>query len=468
MAMPKQRKKRRPQAAARFKIGEHVRVRQGVIDDEHLDMPLGGWAGTIARVDRRGLCLVQWSPETLKSIHPICKKRCAIEGREWEEYWLPEHQLESDPGGPLVIQQPTQITPRPLSATTPGDRVRMVFGLTSDDFLPHADEDSLETYYDHLAKRLTLPTEAKCWVEGDRFQSSLRTVTVAALDREIGWDEEEGIFCKVRLGPTEQVVTLADLQIRKSNPNYQLVDDYTEWLVGNLSEDLDDEDLDDEDLDDDDLDDEDLDDDDEDLDDELGEDQEEIDNLPDAADINLTGTGLNLVAYFMAFGAVLGPALATTDWARWGAGIGGAFLGLVMALGQSTAAQKQPFRIKRFVDIAVAFIAGVIYGAIYGVMAVAFIGAGLGVIVWLLLGRLYQGLGRPSIFELPGGGMFAAACGVVAEAFYLNPQAAAAGLGYGSVIGLGCGVLSCLAILALIYCLVRTKMTQSEYWRVRS
>ena len=128
--MTRQRSKRKPQAPARFKVGDHVRVRRGILDPEHPDVPLGGWAGTIARVDRRRMYLVQWSRETLASIHPVYKKRCAIEGMEFEEYWLGDSDLVPDPGGPLAIEQPARITPRPLSANNPEDRVRMAFGLT--------------------------------------------------------------------------------------------------------------------------------------------------------------------------------------------------------------------------------------------------------------------------------------------------------------------------------------------------
>lgn len=165
--MPKQRRKLKPRAPARFKVGDRVRVRHGIRNLEHPDMPLGGWAGTIARVDRGGTCLVQWSRATLARIHPICKKRSAIDGTEFEEYWLSEQDLEPDSGGPLAIEQPTRITPRPLSANNQADRVRMVFGLTSDDFLPDSDEDALETYYDYLASRLSLPMEAKYCTEVD-------------------------------------------------------------------------------------------------------------------------------------------------------------------------------------------------------------------------------------------------------------------------------------------------------------
>ena len=50
---------------------------------------------------------------------------------------------------------------RRTARSNQGDRVRMVFGLTGDDLLPVADEDSLETYYDHLAEQMSLPADAR-------------------------------------------------------------------------------------------------------------------------------------------------------------------------------------------------------------------------------------------------------------------------------------------------------------------
>jgi uncharacterized protein YodC (DUF2158 family) len=143
--MPKRRKKRKSRVHLRFKVGDRVRAKHGFRDEEHPDIPLGGWTGTVSEVHRSGMYTVQWSAETLASIHPIYKKRCAIDGTVLEEYWVVDDDLEPDPGGPLSIEQPTAITPRPLSADEQGDRVRMVFGLTSDDFLPSVDDDSLGT-----------------------------------------------------------------------------------------------------------------------------------------------------------------------------------------------------------------------------------------------------------------------------------------------------------------------------------
>jgi uncharacterized protein YodC (DUF2158 family) len=92
--MSKRRRKRRPAAPSRFKVGDRVRVKPGIRDDDHPDMPLGGWAGKISEVGKRGMYSVRWSPKTLASIHPICKKRSAIDGTVLEEHWLGEDDLE--------------------------------------------------------------------------------------------------------------------------------------------------------------------------------------------------------------------------------------------------------------------------------------------------------------------------------------------------------------------------------------
>ncbi len=132
---------------------------------DYPDIPLGGWAGTISETDKYGNCTVRWSKETLAKIHPVVKKRCEKDGLVLEECGLAENELEPDPGGPLNIVQPTKITTKPLSPKDADDRVRMVFGLTSNDPLPEVDDETLLVYHKHLAASLTFPIEAEYGAE---------------------------------------------------------------------------------------------------------------------------------------------------------------------------------------------------------------------------------------------------------------------------------------------------------------
>src|SRR5205823_4569996 len=87
-------------------------------------------------------------------------KRCRRDDLEVESMWLDEDQLEPDRGELLPIEQPGAIVPRPLRPTDQGDRVREVFGLTSDDLLPEVNEETLARYQQYLSARLKFPFAA--------------------------------------------------------------------------------------------------------------------------------------------------------------------------------------------------------------------------------------------------------------------------------------------------------------------
>jgi len=76
----KERRKKKPRVKGRFRVGDRVRVRHGVTDFDYPDMPLGGWAGRVTRVEEDHLVTVHWSPETLKAVHPVYKRRCERDG----------------------------------------------------------------------------------------------------------------------------------------------------------------------------------------------------------------------------------------------------------------------------------------------------------------------------------------------------------------------------------------------------
>ncbi len=223
--MPK--KKREPSPVAKFKVGDKVRVKHGVRDTDHPDMPLGGWAGTISEAHKGGMYTIRWSEETLATIHPVCRKRCEKDGTTLEEFWLGDDDLEPDNGGPLDIEQPTKITTKPLSAKDEDDRIRMVFGLTSNDPLPDVDDETLETYREFLTKNLTFPFRAEHGAEYGHPQP-VKVISLGDPDEEPMIDETYGILCEARM--EGQVVTLALGELEDAKPNRQLIADYCYWF----------------------------------------------------------------------------------------------------------------------------------------------------------------------------------------------------------------------------------------------
>lgn len=214
-------------SSIRFRVGDKVRVRRGIMDVEYPDIPLGGWAGTIVEVNGE-LCVVEWSKDTLTAVHPVYKNRCERDGSHCEIYHLPSDELEPDSGGPLDIEQPTKIIARPLSPKDPEDRIRMVFGLTSDDLLPKADDDSLRTYHRYLSQHLKFPLTVH--VASGRQVERIEVIDLNPPDEEPVIDAEYGLVCTCQSEGRALKVPLSELEEVKGKPNRQLVEDYSFWF----------------------------------------------------------------------------------------------------------------------------------------------------------------------------------------------------------------------------------------------
>jgi hypothetical protein len=172
---------------------------------------------------------VRWSKETLASIHPVFNKRCEKDGLVFEQYWLGADDLEHDAGGPLDIVQPTAITTKPLSPKDQDDRIRMVFGLTSNDPLPAVDDETLKTYLQHLAKNLAFPFSAKHAI---KFRAPAHVKVIGLGDPEDGLmlDETYGLLCEARRDGQLVMIPLGFLESVKDKAIRKLIDDHSYWF----------------------------------------------------------------------------------------------------------------------------------------------------------------------------------------------------------------------------------------------
>jgi hypothetical protein len=223
------RRKIKAPSFASFNPGEKVRVRHGVRDTDYPDMPLGGWKGVIVEFHGDGMYTVRWSKETLAAINPVFKARCENDGLEFDQYCLGEDDLEPDIGGPLDIELPKEITTTPLSSKNQDDRIRMVFGLTSNDTLPDVNGELLEAYHEHLSNNLIFPFAAEHRPEHGHAEQ-IKVIRLDDPAEEPILDEDYGIVCEARLERRVMNVPLGELERVKDKTNRQLVDDFLYWF----------------------------------------------------------------------------------------------------------------------------------------------------------------------------------------------------------------------------------------------
>jgi hypothetical protein len=214
-----------------FQEGELVRVKPGGLHPAYPDIPLGGWTGSIVGVIYlipTGY-IVRWSGATLDAVHPVYFQRCQRDERDAEymaiEECLIEPAAEDDP---TRIESPTEIRTEPLSPDKGEDRIRMVFGLTSNDPLPDLTPDTLRIYDQHLRAHLQFPMKAHAWIDERLSKNELIFTELAAFDPA----GEPELFCEVQAGQPEcelSQLRLAAIQPDADHPNHHLLDDYCEW-----------------------------------------------------------------------------------------------------------------------------------------------------------------------------------------------------------------------------------------------
>ncbi len=216
--------------AAGFEEGDLVRVKTGVVHSVYDDIPLGGWTGIVLSVNYLipTVYEVQWTESTLASVHEVFFKRCQRDDAPPDEYSLDEWEIEAAAeSDPLQIEQPAEIRTRPLSPDDQEDRIRMVFGLTSDDPLPSSSPETEQAYFEHLRDHLQFPIKAKYWC--DLTEAVQGPVVVIGLhhpdERELG-----GVLCTLETSKRGVEIPLSQLLLDAEDPNGEMIEDYRYWI----------------------------------------------------------------------------------------------------------------------------------------------------------------------------------------------------------------------------------------------
>jgi hypothetical protein len=334
--------------------------------------------------------------------------------------WLREGDIEPDTGDPAAIEQPTTLRHRPLSHNNPDDRIRAIFGLTSDDPLPIVNKEHLNCYYRHLESRLALPFQAKYRVAIGPFEDRDYLVQVEGLLDPDESDEGEGLLCEAvqRGGSVE--LPLTEIEVTAHRTNGQLIDDYSYWFTNWLAE---------------------------------GSSPIAEETVPGGEPaigrITFLTSVLTSCAAGGFYGAVLGAALASLEGVFIAVKTGGILMALVgCLLGANNGALFGAVNRKRRASWRCRFIGLVLgagVGAMLGAMLIVFVGAVLGGLVGGIAIRLVRRM-RDRPMPTVGGVVVGSMLGVAIQSWRQGAEQAWAGGYRGGVAGVIAGPILMFAL----------------------
>jgi hypothetical protein len=409
------------QRAPRFAVGTKVRVRPGVPDPDYPDIPLGGWAGTIGEVDEDEgpvTYYIEWTEETLDGATEVYFIRCERDDNDPNGANLPETALEEDTGGPLQMEQPTQLRPRPLDRSNPLDRAQSIFGLTSDDPIPEPDPARFARFHEHLAKTLQFPLQGLLLTE-ETTASGPAIITITELLPLAEAHAEHGLL--VAIDDPAGKRQIVPLYIFKGaiDPRFHLdLAAYGLWLELFIPE----------------------------------------------APTRARGMGPAVIVLFFAFliGATTGSLLAAVPEVHHGMGIGAAIVAvlggvLILGVGKLLPAQaKTPAR--SLLGVLVGVVAGAAIGAALGGMAIAYQWTIPGAIIGTLVANVLPLLGKSKQSAVAWTAL-GASIGAVVHACTYSVGWGLGGMALGGVAGV---VLCFVLLLATVRALVLPRRPRED------
>ncbi len=220
----------------KFKIGQSVRVRQGIKVDGDC---VGGWQGRVAEIEEDDvharLITIAWDSVTLRALSPSYIDQCEEDCLSWSEINLEPEELEPvEPRDTIkdVVEVVHELSRKHYwsSFGAAGKRICRVLGGVDQESW----ESVISAWQCHLNKVLVFPFEAEVaeFQERGRLRRGDRLLVLGM----VGVTDPYGLVCEVQAGRRKRGFPLCDLDVcNKSSPNYLPVQDYCTWFTNRPS-----------------------------------------------------------------------------------------------------------------------------------------------------------------------------------------------------------------------------------------
>lgn len=220
-----------------MKIGESVKVKDGIKEPDSEDFEISGWQGRIVEIDKDAedeanvIITIEWDSLTLEQLPPKFIQESEIDGLDWKTMSLYESDLiKTDPRDKKgdVSKMQGLLSEKYFWHSLGKQGIRILTVLEG--LNPKDEMKCLQAWDKYLETKLSFPVQAivaesaNSWIikNGDKVQiKSLSTIV-----------DLYGIIAAIRFNGEAFEYPLCDLEAADKQTNdYQLIKDYCVWFA---------------------------------------------------------------------------------------------------------------------------------------------------------------------------------------------------------------------------------------------
>jgi len=219
---------------SQFKIGDVVRIKDGISDPAEPYTDWSGWHGRVVDLSRlaqkRPMILVELDSITLRALSAEYIEQCEEQGMSWYQLNVfPEDVATAAPRDTPADADDMQDELSALygwaSLGEQGKRIQAVLGESALD----GDWEQMEVWADYLERQLSFPFASEIFESQGWGPLPVGDQLVVLSIEDV--DDSYGVIAKCRQGRKHYYFPLADLKaLDQKSPNYQLVDDFGVWF----------------------------------------------------------------------------------------------------------------------------------------------------------------------------------------------------------------------------------------------
>jgi len=212
-----------------FKIGDSVKVKEGVMCPDNESIRIGRWQGRISDEEEDGIVGISWDSITLRQLPEEYIRQSENEGLDWSQMYLSMDEIEptrprDSEAQAVAMAEEMQDKFQWIGMGKEGERIAEVIADVD------TADDEVEAWNQYLMQVLTFPFEAK--VSEFQAKGPLKDGDRVEVQGIVEADDLYGLLVDVQYGRKHFVFPLCDLTVRdKKSANYTPVQDYCVWFA---------------------------------------------------------------------------------------------------------------------------------------------------------------------------------------------------------------------------------------------